>query len=193
MHFAPDTEESLNFVVALCNTAPGASRSGTDELATVDQLAGFLRRVTYSGRIDHDAQEVRDVQQTRGQLRRLWTLGRDDAVAAVNQMLRDAKALPYLTRHDASDWHIHATAPDAPLGERMRVEAALAMIDVIRMNEMHRLRICEADDCTGLVLDLSRNGSKRFCTVRCGNRMNMIAFRERQAGRDQRISSSNSE
>ena len=74
-----------------------------------------------------------------------------------------------------------ATAAEAPLAERIRVEASLALADVIRMNEMGRLRVCEADDCTGLVLDLSRNGSKRFCSVRCGNRMNMIAFRQRKA------------
>ena len=180
MHFAPDTEESLEFVVVLCNTDPGASRGGGDELATVDQLAALLTRYPYSGRIDHDEAELRDVRRTRTLLRRVWMLERDDAVVAVNRILRDGKALPYLARHDALDWHIHATAPDAPLAERIRVEAALALIDVIRMNETGRLRVCAADDCTGLVLDLSRNGSKRFCSVRCGNRMNMVAFRERR-------------
>ena len=179
MHFAPDTEESLEFVVALGNTDPGASRSGGDELATPADLAALLNRFVYSGRIDRDEAELRDVRQTRARLRRVWTLERDDAVVEVNRMLREAKALPHLARHDGSDWHMHATAPDAPLGERMRVEAALALTDVIRTNEMGRLRVCEADDCTGLLLDLSRNGSKRFCSVRCGNRMNMIAFRER--------------
>ena len=53
-------------------------------------------------------------------------------------------------------------------------------MDVIRSNEDDRLRSCAAFDCDGLVLDLSRNGSKRFCSVRCGNRMNMVAFRARQ-------------
>ena len=183
MHFAPDTEESLEFVVALGNTDPAASRSGSDELATPDGLTELLTRFSYSGRIDHDAAELRDVRETRTLLRAVWVLDRDDAVGAVNRMLREARALPYLARHDASDWHMHATALDAPLAERMRVEAALALTDVIRMNEMGRLRVCEADDCAGLVLDLSRNGSKRFCSVRCGNRMNMIAFRERKAGR----------
>ncbi len=182
MLFAPDTEESLAFVVALANTDPGASRSGADELATVDQLAGLLVRFTYSGRIDHDEAELRDVRRARSLLRRVWTLGRDEAVESVNGMLRDARALPYLVRHDGLDWHLHATAPQAPLAERIRVEAALALIDVIRMNEMRRLRVCEADDCAGLLVDLSRNGLKRFCSVRCGNRMNMIAFRERRAG-----------
>ncbi len=182
MLFAPDTEESLAFVVALANTDPGASRSGADELATVDQLTGLLVRFSYSGRIDHDEAELREVRRARSLLRRVWTLGRDEAVESVNGMLRDARALPYLVRHDGLDWHLHATAPQAPLAERIRVEAALALIDVIRMNEMRRLRVCEADDCAGLLLDLSRNGLKRFCSVRCGNRMNMIAFRERRAG-----------
>lgn len=183
MRFAPDTEESLVFVVALCNTDPSASRSGTDELATTEQLKALLDGYPFTGRIDHDEAELQDVHRTRALLRQVWTLGRDDAAEAVNKMLRDARALPYLVRHDSLDWHIHATEPSSPLAERIRVEAALALIDVIRMNEMDRLRICAADDCEGLVLDLSRNGLKRFCTVRCGNRMNMIAFRERRADR----------
>ncbi|GGN72316.1 hypothetical protein GCM10010112_40460 [Actinoplanes lobatus] len=182
MLFAPDTEEALEFVVALVNTAPGASRTGEDELATVDQLREMLRHYVYSGRIDHDQAELEAVRAAREALRSVWTLDRDAAVEAVNRMLREARALPYLTRHDGSDWHIHATEPDAPLAERIRVEAALALIDVIRMNETGRLRVCEAPDCTGLFLDLSRNGSKRFCSVRCGNRVNMIAFRARKAG-----------
>ncbi|KFF60249.1 hypothetical protein JF66_05735 [Cryobacterium sp. MLB-32] len=182
MHFAPDTEDALEFAVALGNTDAGASRSGDDELAGLDHLRALVARYPFSGRINGDDEELRDVRQTRDLVRRVWTLDRDDAVAAVNQMLRQAKALPYLARHDGSDWHLHATSSEAPLGERMRVEAALALTDVIRMNEMRRLRICEADACTGLILDLSRNGSKRYCSARCGSRMNMIAFRERQAG-----------
>ena len=181
MHFAPDTEASLEFVVALGNTDAGASRSGDDELVTTRQLADLLAWNVYTGRVDHDDAELDDVRRTREQLRRVWTLDRDAAVVEVNAMLRSARALPQLVRHDGIDWHMHATAPDAPLAERIGVEASLAIIDVIRVNEMDRLRVCEADDCTGLFLDLSRNGSKRFCSVRCGNRVNMIAFRERKA------------
>ena len=181
MHFAPDTEVSLDFIAVLVNTEPTASRSGEDELATVDQLGELLGRYIFTGRIDHDQAELDEVRATREQLRRAWTLPRDEAVGEVNRMLREARALPFLTRHDDSDWHLHATADDAPLAERLRVEAALALADVIRMDEMDRLRVCEADDCTGLLLDLSRNASKRFCSIRCGNRMNMIAFRERKA------------
>ncbi len=179
MHLAPDTEETLEFAVALSNTDPAASRSGSDEIGTVGQLAGFLSDWSYSGRIDHDPAELRDVLQTRDLLRRLWDLDVDDAVHAVNGMLAEAGALPHLARHDGSPWHLHATSPNAPLAQRIRVEVALAFVDVIRSGVTDRLRRCAADGCGGVLVDLSRNGSKRFCSVRCGNRMNMIAFRER--------------
>jgi predicted RNA-binding Zn ribbon-like protein len=181
LHFAPDTEVSLEFAVELTDTDAGATRSGVDELQTVGELADLLAKYPFTGRIDHTEAELRDVRSTRDLIRHVWVMPRDEAATELNRWLAEARAMPYLMRHDDIDWHLHATSPDAPLGERMRVEAALALIDVIRMDEMWRLRVCEADDCTGLVLDLSRNGSKRFCSVRCGNRMNMIAFRARNS------------
>ncbi len=42
----------------------------------------------------------------------------------------------------------------------------MAMIDVIRADELSRLGICADDDCRGVVVDLSRNRSKRFCSTR---------------------------
>jgi len=180
LHFAPDTEDALEFAVVLGNTVPDASRSGEDELATPEQLVALLTENRYSGRVDGDEAELRAVHETRDRVRRTWTLDRDEAAVEVNAMLAEAHALPYLMRHDGFDWHLHATAQDAPLAERIRVEIALALVDVIRSDETGRLRVCAADDCTGLLLDLSRNGSKRFCSVRCGNRMNMVAFRARK-------------
>jgi predicted RNA-binding Zn ribbon-like protein len=180
LQFAPDAEQALQFAVTLCNTVPTASRSGEDELATPELLIALLHENAYSGRIDGDEAELRQVHETRERLRRAWTMDRDDAAAEVNAMLADAHASPYLMRHDGFDWHLHATSQEAPLAERIRVEIALALVDVIRSNENARLRSCAADDCDGLLLDLSRNGSKRFCSVRCGNRMNMVAFRARR-------------
>jgi predicted RNA-binding Zn ribbon-like protein len=179
--FAPDTIDSLLFTVALVNTHPGASRSGEDELATPARLTDLVDAAGYSGRFDRDERELAEVVAVRQLLHDVWELPRDDAVPVVNGLLRDAAALPFLTRHDALDWHLHATDASAPLAERIRVEAALALVDVIRSDEWWRLRSCAAEDCTGIFVDLSRNGSKRFCSVRCGNRVNMIEHRARQA------------
>jgi len=184
LHFAPDTEASLEFVVDLANTVAGATRSGTDELDSPAVLGALVTASAYSGRVDHDEAELAEVRVMRDRLRRIWVLDRDDAVVEVNAMLAASRALPQLVRHDDLDWHLHATDPQAPLAERIGVEAALALVDVIRTAETGRLRECAAPDCTGLLLDLSRNASKRFCSVRCGNRMNMIAFRERASAEE---------
>ena len=61
-------------------------------------------------------------------------------------MLADAQALPQLVRHGDWDWHLHAVADDAPLATRIAVETAMAMVDVIRADEMSRLGICADDE-----------------------------------------------
>ena len=43
------------------------------------------------------------------------------------------------------------------------------------------LREPVADDCEAIVLDLSRNRSRRFCSTSCGNRVAVAAYRARQA------------
>jgi hypothetical protein len=180
LHFAPDVEATLEFTAVLCNTVSSASRTGADELATVPDLHALLDANAFGGRRDFTEGERAAVADTRVLLRTLWTLERDELAGAINVILREANALPQLTRHDEFDWHIHAIPMNAPLVDRIQVEVALALVDVIRADATGRLRMCEAHDCDGLLVDLSRNGSKRFCSVRCGNRMNMSAYRERQ-------------
>jgi predicted RNA-binding Zn ribbon-like protein len=162
LHFTPDTETNLAFYVDLANTHPTASRSGTDELATPAVLRELVDRHGFTGRFDRDAAEPAD-----------------DQVAAINAWFRDVAALPQLERHDKFDWHFHATSPDAPLADRMRAEGALALAEIVRFGQQERMKVCAADDCTGILVDQSRNGSKRFCSVRCGNRVNQQGFRER--------------
>ena len=114
MFFTHDTEAALRFVAALADTTPEASDSGDDELTTPEQLDAILDAWKYSGRRDGNAQELDEVRGARARLRDLWLLDRDDAAAAVNDLLAEARALPRLVRHDDIDWHIHATELDAP-------------------------------------------------------------------------------
>jgi predicted RNA-binding Zn ribbon-like protein len=55
----------------------------------------------------------------------------------------------------------------------------MAMVDVIRVDELSRLSVCADDGCDGLVLDLSRNRSRRFCSTTCANRNAVAAYRAR--------------
>lgn len=179
MIFTHDTEVALAFVAALADTSPEASDSGAEELSTPAELGALLDTWEYSGRRDLDERELAEVRQARARLRALWLQPRDDAAVAVNELLAEAHAVPRLVRHDGMDWHIHATEPDAPLARRILVEAAMALVDVIRADQMDRLRACDADDCDGIFVDLSKNASRRFCSTRCGNRMAVRAYRAR--------------
>jgi predicted RNA-binding Zn ribbon-like protein len=177
--FAPDTDIALGAAAALVNTDPGAG-DGEDTLLTREELVAFLDDVGWSGSRTGDQAELDAVRALRPQLRALWRLQEDDLVAAVNEVLADSEALPQLVDHDDLGWHIHAVPQEAPLATRMLVEAAMAFTDVIRSRELDRLKTCAADDCDNLVLDLSRNRSKRFCEAGCGNRENVRAYRDRQ-------------
>ena len=176
MVFADDTEMSLQAAVALANSA-----SPPDTLTTVEDLDQWFAEFGYTGRRDRDQAELDELRALRPALRELLTSDRDGAVTLVNAMLADARALPQLVRHEPFDWHLHAVARDAPLATRVVVETAMAMTDVIRADEMSRLGVCADDECAGVVLDLSRNRSRRFCSTACGNRNAVAAYRARQA------------
>ena len=178
MLFTDDTDAALQAAVALANSTddPG------DPLGTVEDLSLFLASWSYTGRHDATPVELDAVRRLRPALKSLLLAERDEAVEIVNAMLARAKALPQLQRHDQWDWHVHAVEPDRPLDERVVVETAMAMIDVIRADEMSRLDRCAADDCDDVVLDLSRNRSRRYCSTTCGNREAVAAYRARQKG-----------
>jgi len=156
------------------------SADDPDTLTTLEELEAFLDEHAFTGSRSGDAAELDAVRALRPRLRTLMTSDRDTAAALVNDLLGEEHALPQLVRHGEHDWHVHAVAPDAPLATRMAVEAAMAMIDVIRADEMSRLDVCADHDCEGLVLDLSRNRSRRFCSTACTNRAAVAAYRARQ-------------
>ena len=84
--------------------------------------------------------------------------------------------------HDDWGYHLHATPSQAPLADRMAVEAAMAFVDVVRQQELDRLSTCGADDCDDVLVDLTKNRSRRYCSTSCANRVNVAAFRARRGG-----------
>lgn len=167
----------MQAAVRLVNTA-----GDPDTLTTVVELDAFYADNDYTGRHERTRAELESVRDLRGPLRSLLLADRDVAVGRVNQMLADAAAVPRLVRHDSWDWHVHAVPPHAPLATRITVETAMAMIDLIRADELSRLFVCADEGCDGLVLDLSRNRSRRFCSTACTNRNAVAAYRARQRG-----------
>jgi predicted RNA-binding Zn ribbon-like protein len=178
MLFSHDTEVSLAEAAALVNTV----ELDGDTLVTLADLDDFLARYPWSGVIRRTQAELESVRALRPRLRKFWTVkDRDEAAALVNEILEGADARPYLSRHDEWDWHLHVTRPNAPLADRIAADAAMAFLDLIRADALGRLRICAAGDCEDVLVDLSKNSSKRYCdTGNCGNRTNVAAYRARK-------------
>jgi predicted RNA-binding Zn ribbon-like protein len=182
--FAYDTEVALAAAVALVNTSPEADRphgGGRDRLSDVDSLEAFMDTWGWTGRRRGTMTELEAVHALRPRLARIWTAGEDEAVEIVNGLLREARALPQLVQHGEWGYHLHAWSDEASVADRMAVEAAMAMTDVIRMDELSRLRVCAGEDCGFVVVDLSKNRSRRYCDSGCGNRANVAAYRARQS------------
>lgn len=177
MLFAHDTEVALSAAAALVNTGRG-EREELPDLAALDSFVAHWR---WTGDRTHDQAELDGVRALRSRMSRVWGMDKDEAAAWVNAELRQASALPQLVRHDGWDYHMHATPPEAPLADRMAVEAAMAFADVIRSDQLARLRVCSADDCDDALVDLSKNRSRRFCSLTCANRVNVAAYRLRRS------------
>jgi predicted RNA-binding Zn ribbon-like protein len=178
VHFAHDTEIALSEAAALVNTLS----DGVDALVTRAGLDAFLQRFPFSGSQQRDKAELQSVRRLRERLRALWSVAhRDEAAALVNALLADCAATPYLSKHDEWDWHLHVTRPDAPLAARIGAEAAMGFLDLVRSDDLGRLRTCAAQDCSDVLVDLSRNQSKRYCdTGNCANRAHVAAYRARK-------------
>jgi predicted RNA-binding Zn ribbon-like protein len=176
MAFTHDTEQALVAAAALVNTGG----TGGERLPDVASLTEFLRIDRWTGRHDRTEAELRAVQALRPRLRQVWHADEDGVVEIVNRLLRESHALPQLVAHDGEPYHLHATSPQAPLAVRMAVEAGMAVADVVRGGELARLRVCELPGCDNVLVDLSRNRSRRFCEAGCGNRAAVSAYRARK-------------
>jgi len=180
MLFTHDTEVALQAAAALVNTDDPDGEQLPDQAA----LDEFFQAWGWTGDRQRDQAELDLVRELRPRLRELWSGVPDQVVATLNRLLAEARAVPQLVKHDEWDYHLHATPPDAPLATRMAVEAAMAVSDVVRAGELSRLRLCEYPGCGSVVVDLSRNRSKRYCDGGCGNRAAVAAYRARKVAQN---------
>lgn len=180
MTFSHDTELSLLVVVDLVNTS--AETGGIETIPDPAGLRAWVDKHHISGVDPTDYEDVASIHKVRGRFRECF--GLDDAgllSRRVNSLIAEAPVQPRLTNHDGYQWHIHYFAPGATLADHLAVDGGMALAHVVTGDETDRLRVCEAPDCEAVLLDLSRNRSKRYCDARtCGNRLNVAAYRERK-------------
>jgi predicted RNA-binding Zn ribbon-like protein len=106
----------------------------------------------------------------------------DRAAHQLNDLLAATGAHPALERHDGEPWHIHFHSADESSFATGWAAGCATGLAIVLGGELHdRLGVCTAPHCDRVYVDVSRNGSRRFCSTACQNRVKAAAFRERHA------------
>ncbi|MEV7970145.1 CGNR zinc finger domain-containing protein [Sphaerisporangium sp. NPDC088356] len=106
----------------------------------------------------------------------------DTAAEQVNHMLDRFQARPRLDRHDGEPWHLHFHGKGESRSDEWAASCATGLAIVLGSELHDRLGVCTAPHCDRVYVDTSRNGTRRFCSTACQNRVKTAAFRAR-AGR----------
>jgi predicted RNA-binding Zn ribbon-like protein len=102
----------------------------------------------------------------------------DAAATRLNRLLGRHPAHPHLAK-EGGRWRLHHHPADASLLPMWAAICAEGLASMIAADKASRLGICERAECGRAYVDLTRNGSRRFCCLNCQNRVKVAAFRER--------------
>ncbi|WP_420122742.1 CGNR zinc finger domain-containing protein [Nakamurella sp.] len=104
----------------------------------------------------------------------------------LNAQMAAVAAYPRLTDHDGEGWHLHYRDDGRPLPDVLAAVISVGTALHLTTRGMHRLGRCAAGQdagapCTAVVVDVTRNGRQRYCSVRCANRAAVRRHRSRAA------------
>ena len=155
----PDAMPDDDFLLALLNSTPVIDGVSLDTLADAARARAWLTRAGGQG-TDAELARVREVRQA------LQAVVRGEQPPAVlGPALDGAACAPAIVGGQVS-WTL-SVAPERELA----VRAVLAW-DVLSRNHPGRLRPCANDECRLFLIDRTRAGTARWCSMAaCGNRM----------------------
>lgn len=101
----------------------------------------------------------------------------------LNDLLTRHRAVPNLHGHPGRPPVLAFHRADATLVDAWVADMGTALAMVIGVGQSARLTVCQADMCSLVFFDMTRNASRRFCDLSCQNRAKASAYRARQAAR----------
>jgi len=105
--------------------------------------------------------------------------GPDERARVLNALMARATAYPRLTDHDDEGWHLHYRDEGTGLAATMLAVISVGTALHLTTRGMSRLLRCGAEPCTNVIVDTTRNGRQRYCSVRCANRAAVRRHRAR--------------
>lgn len=166
MHLNPYGEYAVLLAASLANDWPPA-RDGI-----VDRAREYGMTMTF-GQSPEDHSQVGAVVDRWLEI--VDAADPDERAGHLNALMKEAAAYPRLTDHDGEGWHLHYRDNGQSLANVLLAVFSVGTALHLTTRGMTRLGRCEAgltpgDPCRNVVVDVTRNGRQRYCSVRCGNR-----------------------
>jgi predicted RNA-binding Zn ribbon-like protein len=188
VNFTSHVDAVISAAVNLVNAVtPGEARGRTFEQPTGTELQEAVREALRGQRSPAPAISAPDAAQLArlaGWLRSVFdSIERGDVDAAaitLNALLAETGARPQLDRHDGEPWHLHFHGHPETVAQGWAAGCATGLAIVLGTDMYDRLGVCTAPRCDRVYVDSSRNGTRRFCSTSCQNRVKAAAFRARQ-------------
>lgn len=189
--FNSHTDAVVAMTVRLVNAVtPGTARGRPYEAPSGAALgAAVAEALTHPARPAHpgaafDPADTADLAAVAHRFRSVFAAvgagDLDTAATVVNELLAESGAHPQLSRHDDEPWHLHYHGADGRLVSGWIAGCATGLAVVLGGEYADRLGVCEAQACDRVYVDTSRNGTRRFCSTTCQNRVKAAAYRERR-------------
>jgi predicted RNA-binding Zn ribbon-like protein len=188
VNFNSHTDAVVGVAVDLVNIAtPGETQGKPYVVPEGDGLRKVVGAALSGGRRwmgTLDLAGARAVAAIAGQLREVFVAieehDLDAAAAQLNQLLQHSGARPHLLQHDGGPWHLHYHGSAGDPAQDWAAGCATALAVVVGSEHADRLGVCSAPHCDRVYVDTSRNGTRRFCSTNCQNRVKAAAFRARR-------------
>ncbi|MFC4945307.1 CGNR zinc finger domain-containing protein [Pseudonocardia sp. GCM10023141] len=174
-------DRGLHLAVALVNTRT----HDPEQLVSPAALRRFLLHHGELEPVDVDAADLAAMIAVRERIRPAFHVPPDAAAALVNDLLAAFAVRPYLSDHDGTAWHLHATRPDASWAEWAAATAALGIATFAAAHGFAALALCAAEDCERVFVNPAPRRVRLFCTPTCASRTRVASFRARRKGESQ--------
>jgi len=156
-----------------------------DRLGNDVWLDRFLRGTVWRGQALPTSYERDRLRALRSLLRRMV----DDLLGGRSPGSRDTDELNHLLANapvlrrlepEAGSWNLVLAPPRGSIDDVLG-EIAAAFATMLAEDLSDRVKVCENPDCGWVILDTSRNRSRRWCdSAECGNLMKVRRFRQRR-------------
>lgn len=94
----------------------------------------------------------------------------DQRATLLNEQMAQVSAYPRLTDHNGEGWHLHYRDVDDDLAVVLKSVFSVGTALHLTTRGVDRLGRCASQPCTRVIVDVSRNGTQRYCSPRCASR-----------------------